>query len=101
MEALSNPEKKNEWVNTILAEREKLTSQIKLLPWVRMIYPSDANFLLVQVLNPKKVYDWLVKNSIIVRDRSTVTLCEGCLRITIGTPEENKALFQSFLDFKE
>ncbi|MFN8208488.1 MAG: histidinol-phosphate transaminase [Bacteroidales bacterium] len=101
MEALSDPEKKNEWVKTILAEREKLIPQIKLLPWVSMIYPSDANFILVQVLNPKAVYNWLVKNSIIVRDRSTVTLCEGCLRITVGTPEENKALIQSLLDFKE
>jgi histidinol-phosphate aminotransferase len=101
LEALISPEKKNLWVQTILAERENLSNRLKQFPWIRMIYPSDANFLLVKVLDPVKVYSWLVKNSIIIRDRSSVALCEGCLRITVGTPDENTALIQSLLEYKE
>jgi histidinol-phosphate aminotransferase len=101
LEALMDPERKNKWVHTILTERKKLSGQLTSISWINMIYPSDANFLLVKVVNPVKVYNWLVKNSIIVRDRSSVALCEGCLRITVGTPEENNALVQSLFDYKE
>jgi histidinol-phosphate/aromatic aminotransferase/cobyric acid decarboxylase-like protein len=56
------------------------------------IYPSDANFILVKTTNAKAIYDFLVQHGIIIRDRSKVELCEGCLRITIGTSAENKTL---------
>ncbi|HRX94856.1 MAG TPA: aminotransferase class I/II-fold pyridoxal phosphate-dependent enzyme, partial [Chitinophagaceae bacterium] len=59
------------------------------------VYPSDANFLLVKITGARKVYEYLVKNSIIVRDRSTIILCDDSLRITIGTPNENKQLIEA------
>lgn len=59
---------------------------------VMEVYPSDANFVLAKVDGAIHVYNILVKKSIIVRDRSKVTLCNDCLRITVGTPEENQAL---------
>ena len=80
------------WVQSILAQRQRLSSALESFSFVRRIYPSDANFLLVKVDDPADLYKFLMRQGIIVRDRSRVPLCEGCLRITIGTPEENRAL---------
>ncbi|MES3018637.1 MAG: aminotransferase class I/II-fold pyridoxal phosphate-dependent enzyme, partial [Bacteroidota bacterium] len=63
------------------------------------IFPSDANFILVKTFDARGIYDHLVANGIIVRDRSKVELCEGSLRITIGTPEENESLINSLKKF--
>ena len=71
------------------------------MPSVLIIYPSDANFILVKTLNPKDIYQFFVDKGIIVRDRSKVELCEGCLRITIGTPQENELLMEAFQSFEE
>jgi len=65
-----------------------------------LIYPSDANFLLVQMDEPRVIYEYLLKSNIIVRDRSTVTGCAGCLRFTIGTATENKRLIMALKNFK-
>jgi histidinol-phosphate aminotransferase len=59
------------------------------------VYPSDANFLLVKVSNAKEIYDYLLTKAIVVRDRSKVELCEGCLRITVGTKNENDQLIEA------
>ena len=59
---------------------------------VKKVYPSDANFILAQVDDANATYDALVDRGIIVRNRAKVTLCEGCLRITVGTPAENEIL---------
>ncbi|MCX6227252.1 MAG: aminotransferase class I/II-fold pyridoxal phosphate-dependent enzyme, partial [Bacteroidia bacterium] len=59
--------------------------------------PSDANFLLVKFKDPKLTYRYLADNGIIVRDRSNQALCEGCLRITVGTPAENDKLIETLL----
>ncbi|HJA87167.1 MAG TPA: aminotransferase class I/II-fold pyridoxal phosphate-dependent enzyme, partial [Candidatus Parabacteroides intestinavium] len=59
---------------------------------IRKMYPTDANFILVDVGDADKVYQRLVEQGIIVRNRNKVTLCAGCLRITVGTKEENEAL---------
>jgi histidinol-phosphate aminotransferase len=83
-------------VKTILEEREHLQKDLEALPFVKKIYPSHANFLLVKVPDAKKMYDDLVSSKIIVRDRSKVVLCEDCLRITVGTREENEAFLTSF-----
>lgn len=91
-EALDNYEEKNKQVDIILSERDMLASELNKIEAVRHIYPSDANFLLVKIDGASEIYDALVKKSIIVRNRSTVTLCENCLRITVGKPEENKTL---------
>ena len=65
---------------------------IRVLPVCRKIHPSDANFLLVEVEDAQATYDYLVDKGIIVRNRNSVRLCEGCLRITIGTKTENQEL---------
>ncbi len=82
-------------IATIKTEREKLRQALNFLPLVEKIYPSDANFLLVKVQNADNLYQKLIQQGIVVRNRSKVTLCEGCLRITVGTPEENKKLIES------
>lgn len=92
MEALGNIEQVNAWTKALVEEREKLKKQLQELSHVQYIYPSDANFLLVKINKPREMYEALVDMGIIVRDRGNVILCEGCLRITVGTPEENKRL---------
>ena len=95
LDALGHLEEKNESVDIILAERVKLGQALAELETVRHIYPSDANFLLVKIDNATDAYNQLVEKSIIVRNRSTVTLCEDCLRITVGTPKENEKLISA------
>lgn len=92
LEGLKNSKKQQNMVQEILAERQKLLESLGKLPLIKHIFPTDANFVLVKTENPQQVYADLVKQKIIVRDRSKISLCEGCLRITIGTPNENKAL---------
>src|SRR5690606_4617316 len=94
LEALKHEQRKEAWVREILEERSTLTTALKGLPMVRHIYPSDANFVLVRVDNAPLVYRKLMEQGTIVRDRSKVTLCDNCLRITVGTPEENSILIR-------
>jgi histidinol-phosphate aminotransferase len=84
---LDHEPRKNQWVTEIVRERN--------LPVVLHVLPSDANFLLVKVRNAKEVYQKLIRAGIVVRDRSSVILCDDCLRITIGTPEENQKLLSA------
>lgn len=90
--ALENIQQVNEWIKTTVKEREQLSIELAKLSFVKKVYPSDANFILVEVDDALNIYNLLVDNGVIVRDRSKVSLCEGCLRITIGTAEENKQL---------
>lgn len=92
---LDQQHQKTVWVKEIVAEREKLKKELLQLTIVKKVFPSDANFLLVRVAGAKAIYDQLVSQGIIVRDRSNVNLCEQCLRITVGTPEENKKLIDA------
>ena len=87
-------------VRELVAQREALAETLPRLPFVRKVWPSDANFLLVQMDDPRAVYDHLLHDGIIVRDRSRVRLCEGCLRITVGTPEENGRLMEALGRFR-
>lgn len=100
-EALNHVQQVNEWIKETVEEREKLMQSLKTLPFVSFIYPSDANFILVKTDAAKEIYQFLVDNGIIVRDRSSITLCEGCLRITIGTPEENARLLAEITKFEQ
>jgi histidinol-phosphate aminotransferase len=86
---------KNHWVNLILEEKELLVKELNSLQIVTKIYPSDANFLLVKVVDADKIYQDLVKKGIIVRNRNSVTLCNNCLRITVGEKEENRTLIEA------
>jgi histidinol-phosphate aminotransferase len=90
---------KNNWIERILKSRENLIKELNKLSVVIKVYPSDANFLLVKVNSAKEIYDYLVDKKIIVRDRSNVTLCEGCLRITVGTEDENIMLLHALKDY--
>jgi histidinol-phosphate aminotransferase len=95
LEALDHEANKNKMVQEILAERVQLQAYLTTLPAVQHIYPSDANFFLVKFEDAKGVFQKLIAQQVIVRDRSKVTLCEDCLRITVGTAEENKAFIEA------
>ncbi len=92
--ALQNIDQVNDWIRQTVSERERLSTQLAALPAVLKVYPSDANFLLVSISEAHQVYQRLMEEGIIVRDRSKVVLCDHCLRITIGTPDENDQLIQ-------
>jgi len=83
------------WVKLLIAEREKMAELLKDFPFVIKIFPSDANFILVKMHDARGIYDYLVEEGIIVRDRSKVHLCEDSLRITIGSSEENETLLKA------
>lgn len=83
----------------IISERNKLADSLAPLECIKAVYPSDANFILVKVDNADEMYDYLVENGVIVRNRSRMPLCDGALRITIGTPEENVRTLQLFKDY--
>lgn len=99
LEALGRVEQVNEWIKQVVVEREKLSASLQELAQVVHITPSDANFILVKLEAPRALYSFLVGKGIIVRDRSTVELCEGCLRLTIGTPKENITLLENIREF--
>jgi len=92
LQLLDNVGEKNEWVKIIIDERSKMIRKLFKLPFVQVIYPSDANFILVKMHDARGIYEYLTERKIIVRDRSRVAFCEDSLRITIGSPEENKKL---------
>jgi histidinol-phosphate aminotransferase len=100
LEALNNIELKNTMVEKILSERAFLIEQFKKINYIIKIYPTDSNFILIKVSNGKALYDYLVLNKIITRDRSKVLLCEGCVRITVGTHEENCMLLQAMIKYQ-
>jgi histidinol-phosphate aminotransferase len=79
-------------VKKIISERKKMVESLVSIPFVAKIYPSDANFILIKVDDANKRYNQLIENGIVIRNRSNQTLCENCLRITIGTKEENEKL---------
>jgi histidinol-phosphate aminotransferase len=95
LQHLQNENIKDKCVAEILTERERLKDQLSKILLVEKIYPSDANFLLVKVKAAKQTYQALVEKGIIVRDRSSVLLCDNCLRITVGTSEENEKLIEA------
>lgn len=91
-ERINLVDEKNRRVTAILDERPRVMREIGKLPIVEKVYPSDANFVLVKVRDANATYKHLVECGIIVRNRHSVTLCGNCLRITIGTREENDTL---------
>ncbi|WP_236689374.1 histidinol-phosphate transaminase [Dysgonomonas macrotermitis] len=95
LEELDKQDEKEEWVKTLIGQRIWLEEKLQTVALVEKIYPSDANFILAKVTNANKVYNDLVEKGIIVRNRNTVSLCKDCLRITVGTETENKALIES------
>jgi len=100
LQALQNTDLVNLWIKELLAERDKLVLKLKEMDFVLDIYPSDANFILVKTTDANGIYDFLVQHGIIVRNRTKVELCEGSLRITVGTPEENQKLLETLQQYK-
>jgi len=101
LKALGDVARVKNWVDILLTERTILISELQKIPMVQHIYPTDANFVLVRVTDANEIYQYLVTKSIIVRNRNTVSLCLGCLRITVGTPEENKILINELVNYKK
>jgi histidinol-phosphate aminotransferase len=95
LQALSHPERVQEKVAVLLAERSRLKAALPELPCIRQIYPSDANFLLVRTTDANRIYRQLSEKGIIVRNRTNEMHCGNCLRITVGTPSENTALLEA------
>ena len=82
----------NSQIKETILERNKLEKKLENFPFVKKVYPSDSNFLLVKVSNANNVYKYLLDNGIVVRNRSQIKGCEECLRITVGTPKQNNLL---------
>ncbi len=101
LESLDNEAKKEVYVKEILELRECLAGQLKTMEIVEKIFPSDSNMLLVRFRQAKKLFQFLLEQKIIVRDRTNVALCKDCLRITVGTKEENERLLEYIALFKE
>ncbi len=101
MKSLQNTKKKDRWVAEIIYQRSILRKELEKVPAVIRVFPSDANFLLMKVTQPREIYNYLVDNKIVVRDRSKVNLCEGCLRVTVGTAKENNRLINALLKYQE
>lgn len=99
IKALNNINQMNNWIKEIVFEREQLKSKIEKFPFVLKVYPSEANFLLVKTTNANEIYSFLKSKQIIVRNRNAVSLCEGCIRVTVGTKSENQNLLESLKQF--
>lgn len=95
LETLKDPYQVDSWVHTLIMERDRVIEAFKLLPVCEEVYPTDANFFLAKMNDAKGIYNYLVDNGIIVRNRTNVTLCHNCLRITIGTRSENMRLLSA------
>lgn len=101
LQALEEVGQVNDMIREIVKQRDELAEKLNTIPIVLHIFPSDANFLLVKVTEPGKIYAYLLDKGIVVRDRSKVQLCEGCLRITIGTARENEQLIEALNQFSK
>lgn len=84
----------------IRSERRRLASELASCPCIERVYPSQTNFLLVRTPAPDALYDALIEAGIIVRNRSRAAGCEGCLRLTVGTPAENDRLLRTVKTFR-
>lgn len=100
IEILHSPSKIQQWLSIITTERAHLLPAIGELPICQHIYPTDSNFFLVRVTDADDIYRYLVERGIIVRNRNRVALCGNCLRITVGTPQENCELLSALRQYK-
>jgi histidinol-phosphate aminotransferase len=100
-QALEEVGQVNDMIRALVDMREALAEVLEQMLIVKKVYPSDANFLLVQMEDALSVYDYLLTKGIVVRDRSKVLLCDDCLRITIGTEAENTKLVDALAEYME
>ena len=97
--ALNNATKVETTIAEILSERARLIAALETISCVTQIYPTDANFILVKTVDAIEIYNYLLAEKIVVRNRSNLARCADCLRITIGTPAENDALIATLKNF--
>lgn len=100
LKALNEEEKFKANLKIILDEKTKMEQALDELPCVLQRFPSDANFVLVRVPDAKGLYNYLMEKQIIVRNRSKEYLCDNCLRLTVGTPEENGRLLDGLTSYQ-
>ena len=99
LETLNSKKDVEDHVRLLLQERSRMMSSFIELPICEKVYPSDANFFLAKMTDAQAIYDYLVDKGIIVRNRTRVTLCQDCLRITIGTKSENIELLAALRSY--
>ena len=92
LEALADPFQVDKWVRMLNLERSRMIEAFRLLPICEKVYPTEANFFLAKMTDAQGIYDSLVEQGIIVRNRTRIKLCRDCLRITVGTKNENNEL---------
>lgn len=95
LKALDHLEDVNAMIKETVKERDVLAGELMQLPVVENVFPSDANFILVRIKSATAVYEYLKEKGIIVRNRSNMILCDDCLRITVGTPEQDQQLLEA------
>ena len=100
LEVVKDKYEVEKWVSTILQERSRLMEAFRMLPICKEVYPSDANFFLARMTDAQAIYNYLVDQGIIVRNRSRIQLCQNCLRVTIGTRTENNELVGALRQYK-
>lgn len=99
LDALEEVGQVNDMIRVLVEQREWLKEALLHLPVTAHIYPSDANFLLVKTTHAREIYNYLLDKGIVLRDRSKTLLCDGCLRITVGTQSENQQLINALKGF--
>jgi histidinol-phosphate aminotransferase len=99
LKALEEVGQVNDMIKLLVDMREALAEVFESMPTVEKVYPSDANFILVKIKDARKIYEFLLTKGIVLRDRSSVQLCEDCLRVTIGSEKENTILVDAMQDW--
>ncbi|MDB5226781.1 MAG: hisC [Bacteroidota bacterium] len=97
--ALDNIDQKNNFIQELINGRKYLQDELSKVSFIRKVYPSDANYILFKVDDADKLYQYLLSKKIIVRNRSKAPLCEGCLRVTVGTREENEKFINALNNY--
>ncbi len=100
MELMKNVDRLERWTNEVKHERAHMVPCLAELPMVKQVYPTAANFVLVRVTDADAIYEYLIERGIVVRNRNRVTLCQGCLRITIGSKQENNELLGALRSYR-
>lgn len=99
MKALTNHEAMEVMVSEMNKQRDELMATLEGKSYVVRLYPTDANFFLMKVSDPDALYQFLIRNKVIVRNRNKAPLCGGCVRISVGTTDENKRLLELMDEF--
>lgn len=100
IEIMSDLGRVNKWLAAVKNERDHMLPAFNDLPICEKVYPTDANFFLAKVKNATEIYNYLIDCGVVVRNRTKVTLCNDCLRITVGTPQENNELLACLRQYK-